>query len=128
MSWIPDVVACLAQPAPRVQVKAVHLLRHVAADSEALQAEVLRAGLLPALASALTASEDSQLWEQSMHLLADLASRRNSLLADLEREQPRLLQVMTARRSALNHLPADDKDAHREEFEYMKALLGDIQE
>jgi len=126
-AWVADVVASVRQPGARVQVKAVHLLRHICGASERFSTAALDADLLSVLSSALLADEDMQLWEQGLHLLVDLSQTRNSLLSELEHEHPALLRAMTARRSSLSQLPSDDKDAHREELEHMTTLLGLMQ-
>ena len=126
---VAAVVGCVRPPSPvRVQVKAAHLLRHLVQSSSQVCSLALNdEGLLSALSIALQGSEDAQLWEHGLHLLVSLGRRRNSLVADLQRESPALMERMADRRTVLHALPQEDKDAHREEIEYMTTLLGAMQ-
>lgn len=128
-SRVAAVVACLRPPSPvRVQIKAAHLLHHLVQRSVEFSTMVLDAeNVVGALEVALLDDDNAQLWEQGLYLLVALGARRNSLLSTLQTDHSSLLERMGARRSVLTALPAEDKDAHREELDHMATLLGAMQ-
>jgi hypothetical protein len=89
--------------------------------------KLLQADVLVKLANSLLQDEDAQLWEYGLQTITQLQAANNAFLTTVKQEQPQLLQAMQSRQQVISQLPQDDKDARKEEMNYLTAIFRHTQ-
>eukprot|EP00045_Choanoeca_perplexa_P004833 m.40937 g.40937 ORF g.40937 m.40937 type:complete len:333 (-) comp12791_c0_seq1:24-1022(-) len=124
---IPSLVACVHPDHVRVSVKAIVMCTHLLRMDPALGDKLVQAGLVNQLSTTLLRDEDAQLWEYALQTMTQLQATNNAFISTVQQDQPQLVQALQARQQVLGQLPQDDKDARREEMNYLTLIFQQAQ-